>query len=424
MEDNRSMIKTEICIVGAGPAGLSAALNLAKQNIDFVIIDKSQFPRDKVCGECFDANAFYVLKRLGEDYLQEMVDTKIVTKTWDTHIADENGRSVRLELGYESTPRIISKRTDFDTFLLNKLKTYPTAKIYENTSIHSVEKVEDGIILKDKTGEFVVKTKLLISASGATSKFATNITEIPKPTGEYYTYVRAYYENVAGLANDVVNVTNFYAPNMTLYICPLPNGMFSVELGIKQKQAKKYKINLRKKLPELIASHEKLKRQFENARIVGKIKGASIQLSYKNRKLSFDRVLLAGAVSQSVNPLSGFGVGHAMVGGEFAAKTAIQAIKQQDFSARFLGSYDKAYYKKLGLDMISSRIMTIIFDYPKILLPVAMSLGKLLMKMFLPVRKEKKLVKEAFLELKSAARENRDVPLEKEESKKQFLNSH
>lgn len=392
------MIKTEICIVGAGPAGLSAALTLAKQNIDFIIVDKCQFPRDKVCGECFDANAFHVLRRLGEGYLQEMVDNKIVTKTWDTHIADEKGRSLRLELGYESTPRIISKRTDFDTFLLNKLKEFPVGKVYENTLIHRVEKVEDGIILKDKTGDFVIKTKLLISASGATSKFATNITTIPKPTGEYYTYIRAYYENVVGLPNDVVNVTNFYAPNMTLYICPLPNGMFSVELGIKQKQAKKYNINLRKKLLDLIESNEKLQAKFANASIVGKLKGASVQLSYRNRKLSFDNMLLAGAVSQSMNPLSGFGVGHAMVGGEFAAKTAIKAIEKQDFSAKFLGSYDKAYYKKLGLDMISSRIMTIIFDYPKILLPVAMGLGKFLMKIFLPVRKEKTKMKKQGLE--------------------------
>jgi flavin-dependent dehydrogenase len=403
------MIKTEICIVGAGPAGLSAALTLAKQNVNFIIVDKSQFPRDKVCGECFDANAFYVLKRLGEGYLQEMVDKKIMIKTWDTHIADEKGRSVDLKLGYETTPRIISKRTDFDTFLLNKLKAFPNATIYENTSISSIEKVEDGVILTDKTGNFVIKTKLLISATGATSKIATNIKSIPKPTGEYYTYVRAYYENVTGLANDVVTVINFYKPNRTLYICPLPNGKFSVELGIKQKEAKKYKINLRKQLPELIATHEKVKTQFAKAKMVKNIKGASVQLSYKNRQLSFDRVLLAGAVSQSMNPLSGFGVGHAMVGGEFAAKTAMEAIKKQDFSAKFLNAYDKSYYKKLGLDMISSRILTIIFDYPRILLPLAMSLGRFLMKVFLPIRKESKSLKNKPKSVKSINKNNESL---------------
>ncbi|MBO9635774.1 MAG: FAD-dependent monooxygenase, partial [Chitinophagaceae bacterium] len=45
------MIETTICIIGAGPAGAAAALQLAQWGIRSVIVDKAFFPRDKVCGD-------------------------------------------------------------------------------------------------------------------------------------------------------------------------------------------------------------------------------------------------------------------------------------------------------------------------------------------------------------------------------------
>ena len=59
-------IITPICIVGGGPAGLVASLNLSKNKIHHVLIDKFTFPRDKVCGENFDGRVKHVLNREGK----------------------------------------------------------------------------------------------------------------------------------------------------------------------------------------------------------------------------------------------------------------------------------------------------------------------------------------------------------------------
>ncbi|HEY1202482.1 MAG TPA: FAD-dependent monooxygenase, partial [Niastella sp.] len=45
------MIATDVCIIGAGPAGAAAALQLQQLNIPCVVVDKAVFPRDKICGD-------------------------------------------------------------------------------------------------------------------------------------------------------------------------------------------------------------------------------------------------------------------------------------------------------------------------------------------------------------------------------------
>ncbi len=52
-------------ISGAGPAGSTAAILLARAGWSVVIIEKVAFPRRKVCGECIAASNFSLLEALG-----------------------------------------------------------------------------------------------------------------------------------------------------------------------------------------------------------------------------------------------------------------------------------------------------------------------------------------------------------------------
>ena len=52
-------------IVGAGPAGTTAAILLASAGWSVALIEKQAFPRRKVCGACISASNLPLLATLG-----------------------------------------------------------------------------------------------------------------------------------------------------------------------------------------------------------------------------------------------------------------------------------------------------------------------------------------------------------------------
>ena len=55
----------DVAIVGAGPAGASAAILLARAGWSVALIERQAFPRRKVCGECIAASNLALLDALG-----------------------------------------------------------------------------------------------------------------------------------------------------------------------------------------------------------------------------------------------------------------------------------------------------------------------------------------------------------------------
>src|SRR5512133_2498180 len=57
--------RADVVIVGAGPAGSTAAALLAQRGWDTLLVDRADFPRDKTCGDGLTPRAVAVLDRLG-----------------------------------------------------------------------------------------------------------------------------------------------------------------------------------------------------------------------------------------------------------------------------------------------------------------------------------------------------------------------
>jgi flavin-dependent dehydrogenase len=55
----------DVMIVGAGPAGSSIAVRLARAGVDVALLERSRFPRTKVCGEYLSPGALAALRDLG-----------------------------------------------------------------------------------------------------------------------------------------------------------------------------------------------------------------------------------------------------------------------------------------------------------------------------------------------------------------------
>ena len=60
-------LKADVVVVGAGPAGSSAAYHLATCGLDVILVDKQELGRDKVCGDGLTPSAVRELVRMGVD---------------------------------------------------------------------------------------------------------------------------------------------------------------------------------------------------------------------------------------------------------------------------------------------------------------------------------------------------------------------
>ena len=135
------MIKTKVCILGAGPAGATTALYLEKMGISSVLIDKAVFPRHKTCGEAMRINVHFVLKDLNPNYLKELKNN-IVLKSSQLRLIAKNGQDLKIHLGKAFC--YLGKRYDFDNFLISKVKAKPTIQLIENQSISKIIKTKIG----------------------------------------------------------------------------------------------------------------------------------------------------------------------------------------------------------------------------------------------------------------------------------------
>jgi len=61
-------MKAEVAIVGAGPAGSTLAAILARRGLSVALIDRDEFPRDKLCGEFLSYDALPILGRLAVSF--------------------------------------------------------------------------------------------------------------------------------------------------------------------------------------------------------------------------------------------------------------------------------------------------------------------------------------------------------------------
>ena len=110
----------DVLIVGAGPAGSSLALHLARAGLDVLILDRAHFPRDKPCGDCLSPGAVAELERLGlKDRLRESLAPRDL-RGWRVEAPD--GQVLSASYGRSNGAAPLSgwavRRRDLDAALL------------------------------------------------------------------------------------------------------------------------------------------------------------------------------------------------------------------------------------------------------------------------------------------------------------------
>ncbi|MDU0371276.1 geranylgeranyl reductase family protein [Hymenobacter endophyticus] len=364
---------TDICILGAGPGGATAALHLANAGHRCLLLDRATFPRDKVCGDALSGKVISELRRIGEELPARFAAEPIQLPSWGIDFYAPNGRRLAVPFKPRYNPALdraaghISKRLHFDNFLIEEVRRHPEIDFRENTDVARHEQLPNGTWrLLAADGQEIATCRLLLVANGAQSHFARVVGGHELEPEHHCAGLRAYYRGVQGLHPDNFIELHFikeFLPGY-LWVFPLPNGEANVGVGMLTEAVSKKKVKLRERLEEILKTHPALKDRFATAERLGPVRGFGLPLGSKRRPLSGPGYLLLGDAGSLIDPFSGEGISHAMVSGRHAADWAARALAAQDFSPVFLKGYDAAVYNRLWQELRLSRAMQRLLGYP------------------------------------------------------------
>lgn len=358
------MIKTDVCVVGAGPAGSTAALFLAKYGINCILFDKARFPRDKICGDGISGWVVSILKELDPNLITRLSNQDFVLHSYGIRIVAPNHKKLDIPFFDNANdnsglpPGFTCRRLEFDNFLIEEVRKKKEIRFYEETEIESYTRNDESIILKSTDGKSF-ETRSVIFANGVNSKFSVDPGGIRKDKKSTMTGLKAYYRGINGFHEQNYVELHFlrdFLPGY-LWIFPLAGGLANVGVGLDQKRISERKLNLREKMLTAIDTIPYLKERFKYAEMVTKVQAYAIPVWDKKRKLSGERFILTGDAASLVDPITGEGIGHAVISGMLAAGQIKKALGKNDFSEIFMMQYDQELYDKIGNELsISSKI--------------------------------------------------------------------
>lgn len=367
------MIQADVCIVGAGPGGAATALKLSYLGIPSILIDKATFPRDKVCGDAISGKVTTLMSRLDPDMLKRFNENAEPIDVWGIRFVAPNLKALDIPFkpNYikeeKSAPGYVSKRMDFDNFLIEEVRRRDNITFYESTEVTSIKRSQRGYRISTKGNNVLeVDSKLLIVANGAYSSFSRKQAGLEKDPKHYAAAVRAYYKNVKGLSADNFIELHFIKAITPGYfwIFPLPNGEANVGLGMRSDILAKRKVNLKKSFKEVVEEHPMFKERFKDAEVLTKLEGYGLPLGSKRRVISGDHFMLVGDAGHLVDPLTGEGIGNAFYSGFIAAEQVQKCLEVENYSAEFLRAYDVRVSRVLGSEMRLSYRLQRMLMYP------------------------------------------------------------
>ena len=357
----------DVIILGAGPAGSCCALALKDSGLKVALIDKSQFPRNKTCGDAIPGPSLKTLKQLLGETLatKELTSFELKQQITSSHLFSTKGS--RIEINWK-TEAYNSSRFAFDNFLLNLVKKHTKTSIYEGVGIKEIEKSEHKIYLKGKTIDTSFNCKFLVGCDGANSIVAKTFTKKPKPQLVAGIAIRQYYENIktSPKTNEFYALEGFQG---YFWIFPLKGNLYNVGLGlIGENLDSKAKKELKKVLQDTIENNSLISGKFKNAKPTSKIEGFKLPAGGKKRSISGERFILTGDAANLIDPLQGHGIDKAMKSGMIAAVQIEKCFQQNDFSSNFISEYDTIVSKIIAKELKRNlRLMNILKKFPWLL---------------------------------------------------------
>jgi geranylgeranyl reductase family protein len=332
---------SDAIVVGAGPCGSFAALNMAKHGANVVVLEEHE--EVGVPSHCAGHLSIKGLKSLGLHQLSaEIVENSFCGATFYS----PKGRSFSIRFSQPVT--CVVNRVLFDKYIA-KMAEDNGVEYRLNSRVESLI-IENGFAkgaIAKQNGRSYQKflSKIVVDGEGISSRILrqTGLTGLNRHM--LVNGVETELENVKDVEMDTVEVFlgKSYAPNFYAWL--IPKGDDRAKLGLAAKTG-----NPKELLLKLMVKHPIASKKLRTAKILqtnfhALTLGGPIKRAYSNGFLA------VGDAASQVKPTTGGGVIFGMTSARIAAEVAYEALKRNDFSAEFLSLYQRRFAEILGFDM-------------------------------------------------------------------------
>jgi menaquinone-9 beta-reductase len=350
--------QADVIIVGAGPAGSTTAYYLAQAGLDVLLLEKSRFPREKVCGDGLTPRGVKALVGMG-----------ISVSEQDGWVRNKGlrviGAGKRMELPWpelSSYPGygLVRHRHDLDETLARRAQK-AGARLLEGVTV-------TGPVVDDRTGriagvvarpgagdedERTYTSRAVVAADGNSSRLSVAMGLRKRDDRPVGVAVRTYYKSPRHDDDYLESWLDLWDGDRLLpgygWIFGMGDGTSNVGLGLLNTSAAfghtDYHEMLRRWLKGMPAEWG-----FTEENRTQPVRGAALPMGFNRTPHYFNGLLLVGDAGGMVNPFNGEGIAYAMESGEILARTIAQALarERRAETERVLAEYPRALSDAYG----------------------------------------------------------------------------
>jgi geranylgeranyl reductase family protein len=322
----------DLAVIGAGPAGSSAARRAALLGLKVLLLDKHVMPRMKLCGGALSEPA---LRHLGFELPAELVDGQCC------------GARVHYRQ-YTSTVRlgrrvaVLVSREDFDALLVEKARQ--AGAVYEIGNVRGLTRDSGSVLIT--TGECEYAAAVAIIAQGASGNL---IRRVRRPDGRRASGICIACRIPVSAPDPFAEMRDlldiYFGVARGGYGWLFHHGRYcSVGIGA-------LRANVRRPVEVFRTFCISLGLDPPAQHLVG---GHPVPRGGLRRVLVGERMLLAGDAAGFVDPFCGEGLVYAIRSGQIAAEVAARAIRENDLRAANLLEYERRCETEFGRNLRSA----------------------------------------------------------------------
>jgi geranylgeranyl reductase family protein len=320
----------DVIVVGAGPAGSTIACYLARSGLDVLLLEKTTFPREKVCGDGLTPRAVKQLLDLGVD-----IDAPGWVRNKGLRVV---GGGHRFELDWPQLTSypdfgLVRTRRDFDEILAGHA-VRSGARLLQGVNV-------TGPVLDERSGHIVgvtakragepvtYRARLVVAADGNSTRLSLAMGLHKRADRPIGVAVRTYFESPRHDDDYLEIWLELWDGDRLLpgygWIFGVGDGTSNVGLGLLNTSEAFQHVDYRDLLRRWVKAMPD-DWGFHDEAMTAPIRGAALPMAF-NRQPHYTRgLVLVGDAGGAINPFNGEGIAYAMETGRIAAETIVQAL--------------------------------------------------------------------------------------------------